>query len=263
MSARGRVGRYALWQLRDFVVERGLPIFLIGGLLGYLTVYPKLARLHINLVSLPPRLVAKWGGADGARIMLMKDLNEQFLRDFLGAMVFTGALLAVNGIVANDRKSGAYRFLFSKPVAPWRYYGQAFVMYWAASVGVMALLGALYGAIVWPLLSVPLVVVVALMSLTYCGITFALSAAARWDWLSLVAVTVASVFVWERFGHSTSIAARLIYLLPPLHRTAEIYNAVAKGEPLPWGLLEWFSGYGVACYVAGLIVLRFRRLAIV
>ena len=263
MSARGGVGRYVLWQLRDFLIERGLPIFIIGGLLGYLTVYPKLARLQINLASLPPRLVAKWGGAAGARIMLMKDLNEQFLTDFLGAMVFTGALLAANGIVANDRKSGAYRFLFSRPVAPWRDYGQAFVMCWAASVGVVALLGALYGMIVWPLLSIPLVVVVALMSLTYCGITFALSAAARWDWLSLVAVTVASVFVWDRFGKSTSAVAGLVYLLPPLNRTAEVYAAVAKGDPLPWGLLEWFAGYGIACFVAGLIVLRFRRLAIV
>ena len=263
MSGRGRVGRYALWQLRDFLMERGLPIFIIGGLLGYLTVAPMLPALHRNMASLPPRLIAKWGGVDGATAMLMKEFNQLFLRNFLGAVVFLGALLAVNGIVANDRKQGYYRFLFSKPVAPWQYYGQAFVIHWAAYVGIMALFGAVYGVLVWPVLSAPLMMVVALMFLTYGGITFVLSAAARWDWLSLVTVTVAASYLWDRYKGSHSIAARLLYLLPPLHRTSDVYNAVSNGEPLPWPLLEWFTGYGVACYLLGLLVLRFRRLAIV
>jgi hypothetical protein len=55
----------------------------------------------------------------------------------------------------------------------------------------------------------------------------------------------------------------LLYLLPPLNRTAEVYTAVAKGDALPWHLLQWFGGYGAACFLIGLIVLRYRRLAII
>lgn len=260
---RGGVALYGFWQLRDFFVERGLPIFIISGLLGYLTLAPMMPVLHRNIASMPPRLVLKWGGADAATAVLMKDFNSLFLRNFLGAVVFLGALLAMNGIVANDRKQGHYRFLFTKPVAPWRYYGQAFLIHWAGYLGIMTVLALLYGIFIWPVLSIPLIVVLALMFLTYAGITFALSAAARWDWLSLVTVTVTASFLWDRFRDSKSPVAALLYLLPPLHRTSDVYLALANGEPVPWPLVEWFAAYGVACYLTGIIVLRYRRLAIV
>jgi hypothetical protein len=254
---------YGVWQLRDYLIDRGLPTLIIGTLLGYLTVAPLLPALRHNMETMPPRLIARWGGVEAARAMMMHDFNELFLGNFLGALVFVGALLAMNGIVANDRKLGYYRFLFSKPVTPPRYYGQAFFIHWAGFLGVFALLGAMYGLAVWPILSVSLVQVVAVMFLLYGGITFALSAAARWDWLSLVTVTVATTYFWDRFGNSESFAARLLYLLPPLNRTAEVYSAAAKGDALPWHLLYWFGGYGAACFLVGLIVLRYRRLAII
>ena len=244
-------------------MERGAGLLVIGLVLGYLTVAPMLPSLHHNVAMLPPRLIQKWGGTRGATAMLMKDFNELFLRSFLGGMVFVGAVLAMNGIVANDRKQGYYRFLFTKPLAPWMYYGQAFVINTLGFVVVLSLLGGLYGALVWPILSVRLLFVVTVMFAMYGGITFVLSAAARWDWLSLVTVTVAAKFLWERYKDSTAALAKLVYLLPPVHRTDEVYTALAKSEPLPWPLIEWYAAYGVACFIAGLVVLRYRRLAIV
>jgi hypothetical protein len=260
---RARVVRYGVWQMRDFLLDRGISLLIIGSLLGYLTLAPMLPALHRNLTTLPPRLIEKWGGMPGATAMLMKDFNEMFLRNFVGGMVFVGALIAMNGIVANDRKQGYYRFLFTKPLAPWRYYGQAFLVHTLGFVVVISLLGAAYGVLVWPILSLRLLLVLALMFVMYGGITFFLSAAARWDWLSLVAVTVAASFFWERFQNSPVVFAKLVYVLPPLHRTSEVYNALAKAEPLPWPLIEWYATYGLVCFVAGLIVLRHRRLAIV
>lgn len=262
-ARRARVARYGVWQLRDFLVERGVSILLIGGLLGYFTIAPMLPALHRNIQMLPPRLIEKWGGIAGATAVLMKDFNEMFLRNFLGGMVFIGALLAMNGIVANDRKQGYYRFLFTKPLAPWQYYGQAFLINTIGFVGVLALLGGIYSALVWPILSMRVLFVSGLMCLMYTGITFVLSAAARWDWLSLVAATVVSSFLWERYKDSPAALAKLVYLLPPVHRTSEVYNALAKSQPLPWPLIEWYAAYGVACFIAGLVVLRYRRLAIV
>ncbi|MDQ2666378.1 MAG: hypothetical protein M3Z05_10245 [Gemmatimonadota bacterium] len=262
-SRGARLTRYGLWQLRDFFIDRGIGLIVIGVLLGYLTISPELPRLHANIAALPPKLIVKWGGMAGATAMMMKDFNEMFLRKFLGGMVFVGAVLAMNGIVANDRRLGYYRFLFTKPLAPWRYYGQAFVINTLGFATVITLLGAVYGGLVWPILSGRLLLVVTLMFVMYAGVTFLLSAAARWDWLSLVTVAVASTFFWERYQDSPAVLAKLLYFLPPLHRTNEVYKALAMAEPLPWPLVEWYAGYGIACFVAGLVVLRYRRLAIV
>ena len=108
------------------------------------------------------------------------------------------------------------------------------------------------------------------MFVAYAGIAFLLSAAARWDWLSLVAVAVAGDVLWTRFGASVHPLAKLLYLLPPLHR-AERSVRVRPAAPVPfaapseisWALLAWLVGYGALCYLAGLVVLRYRRLAII
>ncbi len=260
---RAQVGPYGLWQLRDYVMDRGLPTAIVAGLFGYLNVGPSLPRLRASVANISPEQIARWGGAAQAEAALMSDYNAIFLGSFLGVVVFLGALFAMNGIVANDRKLGYYRFLFAKPLSPVRYYGQAFFIHWVGYLAVVSALAAVYGVVVWPMLSLPLVYVLALMFLLYGGIAFALSAAARWDWLSLVTITVLATYVWGRYGASTSPMAKLLYLLPPLHRTAELYGAVARGVPLDWPLLLWFAGYGAACLAIGLVVLRYRRLAIV
>ncbi|MEO6528101.1 MAG: hypothetical protein ABIP93_15880 [Gemmatimonadaceae bacterium] len=265
---RARIAAYGLWQLRDYLMDRGTPTFIVAMLFGYLTLMPMLLR-HEAPVS--QEVVARFGSETAARAAMLGQLHYGFLRTFLGTLVFLGALFAMNGIVANDRKLGFYRFLFAKPVTPARYYGQAFLIHWVAFLGVMALLGVIYGAAVGAVLSWPLMAVVALMFLCYSGIAFLLSAAARWDWLSLVAVSVLSTFAWGKFGGSTHPLAGLLYLLPPLHRTDEVYASVsgvhllAAGAPLalPWPLMWWLAGYGATSFLLGLLVLRHRRLAIV
>jgi ABC-type transport system involved in multi-copper enzyme maturation permease subunit len=262
-TAQAQMGRYGLWQLRDYAMQRGLPTIIVSLLFGYMAIGPMLMMVKLQVTKLPPATIARYGTVEAARIAMLHDVNVGFLSSFLGAAVFLGALFAMNGIVAEDRKKGYYRFLFSKPISPPRYYGQAFLIHWAGFVIVACGMALFYGALVAPIISVPLVYVLALMFLMYAGITFALSAIARWDWLSLFAVTVFSMYMWDRFGASTAVAAKLLYLLPPIHRTSEIYGAVAKGAALNVGLLAWFAGYGVVCYVIGLVVLHYRRLAIV
>ena len=261
MSAR--VARYGLWQLRDYLFDRGTPTVIIVGLGGYVTLIPMMISMNHQLALLPARLVTKYGGPEGARQVLLQQMNEMFLRSFLGAVVFLGALFAVNGIVANDRKQGFYRFLFSKPLSPSRYYGQAFVVHWAGFIALMAAMIGVYGAFVAPLPMQGLMTAVPVMFLLYAGIGFSLSAAARWDWLSLVTITAVANFLWAAFGDSKSVFAKLLYLLPPVHRTNDIYEAVATKGPLNTDLLAWFGVYGLVCYIIGLVVLRYRRMAIV
>lgn len=258
-----RLGAYALWQIRDYFIDRGTPTALIGALFGYMVGGPMLAGVSMRLARMSPNAIAGLGGFDAARATMLAELTGTFLTLLLGNLVFLGALFAMNGIVANDRKLGFYRFLFSKPLTPERYYGQAFVLHWAGFLLVFTLLALLFHLLVAPVLTLSLVAAVGLMYLCYAGIAFALSAAARWDWLSLVAVTVASNYLWTRYGESRGALAGLLYLFPPLHRTSEVYAAVAKHVALPWHLLGWFAGYGAVCFVIGLVVLRHRRLAII
>ncbi|MEP6618491.1 MAG: hypothetical protein ABJE47_04220 [bacterium] len=262
-SRRGLVGWYGLWQLRDYLMDRGASTLIVLSLFGYLGIAPGMAMMKMRLERVSANEIAKSGGIDALRAAMRHDVTVGFLANFLGAVVFVGAVFAMQGIVANDRKQGYYRFLFAKPVAPSRFYGQAFLIHWAGFTALVSGMALIFGALVEPVLSVHLVSALAVMFLMYAGIEFLLSSVARWDWMSLVAVTVASSFLWDRYGLSTSIVAKLLYLLPPLHRTSEVYAAVAKGSSLPWHLLGWFGGYGTVCVVAALFVLRYRRLAIV
>ena len=269
--SRARTGAYALWQLRDYLKDRGVSTIIVAILTGYLSFESVVKELPFPRVADPVSadLIARFGSAPAVHAARMGQFNYALLSSSLGALVFVGALFAMNGIVANDRKMGFYRFLFAKPVTPTRYYGQAFIVHWLGFLAVMLLLAALYGLVVWPVVTGALVVVLALMFLAYAGIAFLLSAAARWDWLSLVAASLVSVLLWQRFGASTHPLATLLFLLPPLHRVNEIFASVpgapgaAAPSEIPWPLLAWLAGYGAACFVAGLVVLRYRRLAIV
>ena len=262
-GATARLRGYAPWQMRDYLMDRGAPTVLIGALFGYMVSGPMVGAMNTRLERMSSAALAQGGGYDAMRASMVTEFTSAVLDLLLGNLVFLGALFAMNGIVANDRKLGYYRFLFSKPLAPERYYGQAFVLHWAGFLGTVTILGLVYQALVGPVLSTRLYAAVALLYLCYAGIAFALSAAARWDWLSLVAVTVASNYLWARFGETRTALAGLLYLFPPINRTGEVYSAVAKGTALPWSLVAWFAGYGIACFVIGLVVLRVRRLAIV
>lgn len=260
---RAQLLPYAYWQLRDYLRERGVATVLVTMLFGWIGVGPMMAAIKPMLANPSAQLIVRYGSAEAARVAIAQEMSGQFLGSFIGSMIFLAALLAMNSIVANDRKLGYYRFLFSKPVAPYRYYGQAFAVHMGSYLVLLSLMSLVYGAYVTPILTPSFLVGVAIVFLLYGGIAFALSAAARWDWLSLVAVTVASTLLWGMFGASAHPLSKLLYLLPPVHKTNDVYQALAEGAALPWQSLAWIGGYGVLCFAAGLLVLRHRRLAII
>jgi hypothetical protein len=259
---RAHLARYALWQLRDYLRERGAATVVVTMLFGWIGVAPGVKLIDQRVATMPGDLVRRYGSIEAARAAMVHDVSAGFLAGFIGSMVFLAALLAMNGIVANDRKLGYYRFLFAKPVAPPRYYGQLFAVNAAGSLALISLMALVYGATVTPVLTPSFFTGTAVVFLLYASISFALSAAVRFDWLSLVVMTVAATLLWGAFGASESPLSKLLYLLPPVHKTNEVYAAVAGGTALPWHTLAWIGGYAVLSFVAGLIVLRYRRLAI-
>jgi len=255
-----RLGRYSLWQVRDYVLNRGLPTLIVMLLLGYLGVSAIFGRLDSS-GAVPPYLIRKYGSLEAAHAAMRHDLSVNFLASFLGTFAFLGALIAMNGIVANDRKLGFYRFTFSKPVSPAAYYGAEFIVNGLCFLVLTVVLTLVYGARVEPVLSVALLVAIGSAYLCYAGLAFALSAASRWDWLSLVAVAGAAEVLWGRYGSSGSPLKFLLGVLPPMHRTSAVYAAAASGTALPSHSVLWLAGYGTIAFLAGLAILRHRRLA--
>src|SRR6185503_9203525 len=97
---------------------------------------------------------------------------------------------------------GHYRFLFSKPVRPWQYYGATFLIYGVGLLAVTVVLALIWGSVVRPALSVELLLIVALMYLMYGGLGFLLSAAWRFDWLSLVTVVLIANLGWWAWANA-------------------------------------------------------------
>ncbi len=85
---RGSLLRYSLWQFRDFVVDRGIAILIIGFLWGYTLLEP-LRR------AMGPQF-------EGGRTSPVWSLTLQVS----SAIVSVAVLIALNGIVSIDRKMG-------------------------------------------------------------------------------------------------------------------------------------------------------------
>lgn len=239
-----RLGRYAAWHLVDYMRDKGLGTLIVLGLVGYLNYIP---IMRARAAGISGDLIDQ--AADQAFVSSLK---------FLG---FVGVLFATNGVIADDRKHGYYRLLFAKPVHVVRYYAEKFAVYGAGFLCVAAALLAIHAAVVEPVFPAAFLPVIALVYLTLGGIGFLLSAAWRFDWLSLAAVVGLSDALWFLFRDDGGWAGLLLRALPPVHLLDGVYRAVRTGASIPVNDVLWLAGYGTACFVLGLVVVRRRPMA--
>lgn len=242
---RSRIGRYALWQGRDYVFERGIPAVIVGVLL---LLPPIMASRAMR--DLPPAM----GGPDAEwAVGVLASIAEPF--------ALFGALLATNGIVANDRRQGHFRFLFSKPVTITRYYLQAFVVHWIGLLAATAAVHGLFSATVHPVLVPQIFLLVSAIYLVFGGVAFAASALVRLDWVVAAALWGAGLvarMVWP--PDEGVLGGALNVLLPPSHLAGDLQAALFDGV-VPPATLAWFAAYGTGAVVAGWIALLRRPMA--
>ncbi|MGH7719136.1 MAG: hypothetical protein ACREON_09870 [Gemmatimonadaceae bacterium] len=242
---RARLGRYAWWQLRDYVFERGMPIVIVSSLL----------LLQAILVV---RALARSGAAPSI-------VQPRALDAFVGAassIAIVGTLLAVNGVISSDRKNGYFRFLFAKPVSTVAYYAQSYVVNGIGLAATALALLALFAATAYPIFPLEMVAYVAVVYLGFGGIGFLLSALTRFDWVAMGATWLVAQLLRALYPVGQSWQGDLFHtVLPPLHLLGEIGNRLLHGQPLPVSGMIWLLGWGLGAFLAGLLVLRWRPLA--
>lgn len=239
---RGRLGRYSLWQFRDFWWERGIAIVLIGGLWGYVVLEP--LRLTMG-----PQWASPNSPAAGMTLQLAS------------AVVSLAVLIAVNGIVSTDRKHGYYRFLFAKPVNPVFFYAQLFVVYMVGVIISMLALGSLLRTILPTFNVVNFLIYSALIYIAMGGIGFFLSVATRFDWLTLAAVWLGARILRGVYGPRGGWRSKLVELLPPVHKLDDVANSLIANRTAPGTDVLWLAGYGILFLVLGLVLIRRGQIA--
>jgi hypothetical protein len=242
MSRATSLARYSLWQFRDFAIDRGAAILIIGLLWGYALIEP--IRHAVG-----PQVV---GSASPLWVVAIQVSS---------AIVSVAVLVALNGIVSADRKAGYYRFLFSKPVNPVLYYAQQFFVYMVGVIASMLVLSSLLHKIV-PTFSIPhFLLYTALVYIAMGGIGFFLSVTTRYDWLSLAAVWLGARVLRGLYGAGNDWRSKLVELLPPVHRLDDVANSLIGTGSAHMADVVWLFGYGALFFVLGLAALRWGQLA--
>jgi len=241
VSRVSSLARYSLWQFRDFVFERAVAILIISFLWGY-------------------ALIAPLRGAMGSQMSRASPIWPLMLQG-ASTLVSLSVLIALNGIISSDRKLGYYRFLFSKPVNPVLYYAQAFFVGLIGVVLSMLVLSSLMHTIL-PIFSiVNFLLYTALIYIAMGGIGFFVSAATRFDWVSLAVVWLGSRILRSLYGPKGDWRSKAVELLPPVHKLDEVANSlIGTGTAHATDVL-WLLGYGALFFVLGLALLRWGSLA--
>jgi hypothetical protein len=241
--SRARLARYSLWQFRDFAIERGIAITIIGLLWGYTFIAPLRAAMGAAFAIGPAS--PTWP------LVIM----------VTSSVVALSVLIALNGIVSNDRKMGYYRLLFSKPVSPAAYYAQLFFVYMAGVLAAMLLLSEVLHSIV-PTFSVfNYLLYAAVIYIAMGGIGFFLSAFIRFDWVALAAVWLGSHMLRDVYGPKPGWTSKAVELLPPVHKLTDVSISLITNGTAHTSDVLWLLGYGALFFALGLLILRRGSLA--
>lgn len=236
---KGNLTRYSIWQLRDFIRDRGFALIIVGVLLGFTILGPVKA--------------------------MGRTIDSKMAKDILTAMLqqvsFITAFIALNGIISNDRKMGYFRFLFSKPVSITAYYSQLFVVFLVGYLAACAVLIGIFAIFARPVSPFGPLAFCALVFLSFGGIAFLISSLVRYDWPVLGAVLLGSSILHALWQYKEGWRRMVLSILPPMyHLTDALPDIMTRGTVNTNNIL-WLLGYSAICFALGLFVLKRRPFA--
>ncbi len=236
--------RYVPWFARDVARFPGLVYLLLALGVGYLD-------WRITLRFGLPR------GATGVPVAQVLQLQVW------SASLTVAVLFAIGGVVGVDLQRGYYRSLFSKPMAPWWYYLQRYL------VGAIALLLVpfVFGGVLAALLhtgfglSGHLFATLALSYLLTGSACFLLANFRPESWLFVFLLVVAQGLMGGLLRGMARSQIDAPALMVWLHRLLPPFDLLSVGgPPLSGGPLWHVVFYGAAMLLAALLLLRFRPL---
>ena len=237
---RRQIVSYVPWQLWDFTLDRGVALLFVGGLMGLSVLWPGYIAFSQQM---PPEQVP-----------------GKLLEVAVAQQISILVVIATSGIVANDRIGGYYRFLFSKPVRMPAYYALQFLVTLIGTLlATLILLGAFWVLVGWVSPAIAVLMVIATY-LALGGTIFFFSTITRLDWGMLV-------ILWGASALSRTLAADkawydvVRWILPPTHHIDKLRGALFADTGMDAGGVAWLVGYGLAFFVAGLVVLHRKAIA--
>ena len=244
---RARLGRYAQWQLRDYVIGPGGITIGFVLLLIWITSQAVNLSTHGGTPSVPP---LDW---------------------LVHALALLGSIFATSSLISEDRSRGYYRFFFAKPLDPLRYYAQAFVLRGLVLIVVAVFVAGMARVIGSPPL--PILGTVAYTAISYVligGITVAQSTVWRFAWVGSFVMFLASAPIAALAMPGTPIGAfwrffwRVLHWLLPPFSQEEVLHQMLRSAP-DWsamgGSILWCIGYGLLALMATALVIRGREWA--
>ncbi len=147
---------------------------------------------------------------------------DQIQAQTMSRVILIACLIATGGMVSTDVHQGFYRAWFTKPMAPWWYYLQRWLL---GGVAVL-LIPIVYGALLAPLIgggmgiTTDLMVGTALGYLLIGSAVFLASTLSRWDWLFvfLIATAQGGLAGLVLMGVELPATVNAVYrVLPPFH----------------------------------------------
>lgn len=236
---KSNLARYAWWQFRDFLRDRGIALLLVGFLVGFTVIGPFKAM----------------GGT------LDQRMADRLMAAVLIQVPFICAFIALNGIISNDRKLGYFRFLFSKPVGIPAYYTQLFVIYLLGFLTVCAMLIGLFSIFAHPVAPLGPLLFCGLVFLSFGGIAFLISSLFRHDWPILAAIFLGSSILHSMWKFEEGIKRMVLAVLPPIYELPDMIPALVQEGSVDANSILWLLGYSAICFVGGLVVLKRRPFA--
>lgn len=237
-----RLARYALWQGLDFAREKGLAIALI------------LAALTVGTVSLTtsgdaPTFRGPGGAANLARFTF------QLISSISTALI----VISFTGLSGFDRAQGFTRFYFAKPLVPSAFYAQKWVVHLACLSLIVAVWLGLLAAVYGPFDVGPTLQAFVLRTVLYGGVIFLLSALVSADIAAFSGVFLGGELLNILAGDRVW-ATNLVLWVFPWRRFSDIDARLVQQVTLPLPHVAHIVGVGLGCVVAGVFVLRSRRL---
>ena len=236
---RNNLRRYALWQIRDFVRDRGIALLLVGFLIGFTMVGPV-------------RAMGRSIDAGLARNLLIAILAQ---------LSFILAFITLNGIISTDRKMGYFRFLFSKPVSIPAYYTQLFIVYLAGFLAAIAILLGAFSIFAHPVSPFGPLLYCALVYLSLGGIAFLISSLFRHDWPILAAIFLGSAILHSMWQYHEGWRRLVLSVLPPVYKLTDALPDIVNRGVVNTQDVLWLLGYSAICFAAGILVLSRRPFA--